>query len=219
MENVNKRLDKPLDRYTMIKNTAERVLPFKMASVIALDLGTIYYCFFYWRKRHLCSHEFSYHKKHDTLRLLWFLIIMTLFEAVIVHIIVQQLSSTVAWILTAISLYSVMQLLGIIKSIPSRPISIENGNLNLRYGLISETNIAISNISMIKQNFGSIDFGGLTRSLSPFGFFEGHNVLINLKTNAPLNRVYGFNTTYKTIAFYVDDKNSFIETLKKNQLQ
>ncbi|MCP3925230.1 MAG: hypothetical protein GY714_21870 [Desulfobacterales bacterium] len=214
MENVSEIYDKPIDHYTILKNIVDRILPFKLGSLIVLDLGMVYYCFFHWEKRDLSNQEFSYHKKYQTILLLWVFIIMTPMEAIFVHILAEQWSITFAWICTSISLYTIIQLLGIINSIPNRPISIENGNLNLRYGLISETTIPISDISDLELNLKSIDCCDKIHNLSPFWHFEGHNVLINLKTKATLNRVYGFKTTYKAIAFHVDDKNSFIEALQ-----
>ncbi len=215
MENSRGRHNESVDHFTLLQNTAERVLPFKLGSIISMDLWVVYYSFIYWGKRPLNEQEFSYHKKHETIILLWVVIFMCLVEAILVHILVAHWSITIAWIFTAISLYTAIQLLGIIKSIPRRPIAIENGKLKLRYGFISETSIPIDNISGIEQNFGNVDFGGQTCSLSPFGYFEGHNILINLKTNATLNRIYGISTTFRTIAFHVDDKNSFIKAIER----
>ena len=57
-----------------------------------------------------------------------------------------------------------------------------------------------------------------TRKLSPLGDFESHNVVIQLKNENTLNRLYGFKKTYKTIALHIDEKEQF-KTRLENALQ
>ncbi len=131
------------------------------------------------------------------------------------HFLINLWSPTAAWILSALSLYTAMQLIALIRSMPKRPIEINEAarTLELRYGIFSETSIyldQIEHIEISRKPFGLIK---LARTLSPLGTLDGHNVIITLKEENILNSLYGFEKKYKTLALFVDDKEVFVESI------
>ncbi len=195
-----------LDFYSALKISATQILPNRISSAFATEIAVIYYGFFSWRKRKLESNEFSYHKTSGTIALLSVFIFLILLETSVVHILLQKWSIVAAWILSIVSTYTSLQVYGIMRSMSKRPISIENDELRLRYGLFSESTIPISNIEAVELSNKAND---KTKKLSPLGDFESHNVVIRLKTEAVLFGLYGLKSTYETIALHVDEKERF----------
>ncbi|MFT4592783.1 MAG: hypothetical protein ACI9JK_000482 [Phycisphaerales bacterium] len=210
-------LTESLDFYSSLKIASSKILPNKISSAFATEIAVIYYGFLNWKKRKLNSNEFSYHKNTATISLLSIFTFIILLETSVVHLLLQKWSVVAAWILTMLSIYTSLQVFGIMRSMSKRPISIENGELKLRYGLFSESTIQISNIENIELSTRSIELNKSTKKLSPLRDLESHNVIISLKTEEVLFGLYGLKSRYKTLAFYVDEKDRFEREIKKQQ--
>ena len=203
-----------VDFFTTLKNTCYELLPNKAVIPVVTEIAVFYYGFMYWRKRELEKNEFSYHKNSGTITLLVAIIGIVAIETVVLHILLAKWSNLAAWILTFLSIYSGLQLFGFLKSMLKRPISIENNQLHLRYGIMTETTIDIKNIDCVEISSKDIEINNETRKLSFLGELESHNVIIRLKEENQLIGLYGIKKTYKNIALYVDDKVAF-----KNQIE
>ena len=202
-----------VDFFTALKNTCFEILP-KIAVVpVVTEISVFYYGFLSWRKIKLKEHEFSYHKGSGTVALLIAIILIVAIETVALHTLLAKWSNIAAWILTCLSIYSGIQILGFLKSMFYRPISIENNHLYLRYGIMSETIIALKNIDKIEISSKDIDVNNQTRKLSILGSLESHNMVFHLKADNQLIGLYGSKKMYKSLAIYVDDKIEF-----KNQV-
>jgi hypothetical protein len=205
-----KDITRTLDLYSSLKSAAAEVLPKKISTAFATEIAVIYYGFFSWKKRKLNTHEFSYHKNSGTIGLLIVVIFMILLEMSVVHHLLHKWSIIAAWILSILSFYTSIQIFGFLKSLSKRPISIEDGALKLRYGLFSESTILISNIENVEISSKSND---TAKNLSPLGELEGHNIIISLKNEETLIGLYGLKSSYKTIAFHIDEKEQFVREL------
>ena len=128
-----------------------------------------------------------------------------------------------AWTLTAVSMYTVIQLMGFLKSIALRPIAIKENKVFLRYGILSEAIVDIQNIESVEITSKTIEFDKLTRRLSPFGKMEGHNVVLRLKTESIVSGLYGLNSNFKALALHIDNKDEFKrqvdQSIIKNEMQ
>lgn len=123
------------------------------------------------------------------------------------------MESCFAWVLTILSVYSGIQVFGFMKSMFKRPISIDNGRLYLRYGIMSESTIEINNIASIEVASKEIEFDNEIRKFSILGSLEEHNVIIHLSEENTLTRLYGIQRKYKSLAIYVDDKSQFAKQI------
>jgi len=212
---VSKDFAETLDFYSSLKSASAQILPKKLSSAFATEIAVIYYGLFNWKKRKLNSNEFSYHKSSGTIALLSVFIFLILIETSVIHLLLVKWSTVAAWILSILSIYTIIQVFGIMRSMSKRPIAIENGVVKLRYGLFSESTILLSNISNVEITTKSIEFNNSIRKLSPLRDLESHNVVINLKKESTLYGLYGIKSTYTTLAFYVDDEVRFEGELKK----
>ncbi|MDY8135066.1 hypothetical protein [Aquimarina sp. 2201CG5-10] len=197
------------DFFTALQNTCKEILPKRIATLLAMELAVFYYGFISWKKRITTKNEFTYHKNSGTIGLFIALIGIIGIETYVLHILLAKWSIIAAWIASGLSIYSGIQILGFLKSITKRPISIENEKLYLRYGILSETTIDISAIQSIELSSKDIELTAETRKLSPLGDLESHNTIITLKEENTLNGLYGIKKTYKQLALFIDNKEEF----------
>jgi hypothetical protein len=203
------------DFYYTLKIAAARILPKRLSGAFATEIAVIYYGFYNWKRKKLKPNEFSYHRSSGTISLLSVFIFLIFIETSVVHILLQKWSTVAALILSILSIYTCLQIFGIMRSMSKRPISIEGDALMLRYGLFSESTIQISNIKDLELSARSIEADNTIKKLSPLRDFDSHNVIIHLENEEVLFGLYGMKSTYQTIALHVDDKEQFAKEIKK----
>jgi hypothetical protein len=198
-----------LDFYETLQKVAQQILPKKLVLPFTTEIAVFYYGFVNWRKRKLAVNEFSYHKKSTTPSLLIGFIMVILIEMVGLHFLLAKWSSVLAWVLTGLSFYTAIQVFAFIKSLSQRPVSINANSITLRYGIMGETQIPFSDIDSITLSQKELETDKLTKTLSPFGELESHNIILNLKRENTLVGLYGFKKQYTVLAFYLDEPESF----------
>lgn len=200
--------EKTVDFYTTLQAICKNMFPRRVASLVAAEIAVLYYGFVYWKKRPLQHNEFSYHKNSGTIGLLMASILIVGIETFVLHSIVEKWSITAAWVLSGLSVYSIIQLLGFLKAMLKRPIRIENNQLLLHYGILSEAIIPLHTIESITLSSKDID-KNMTKKLSPLGELESHNTIITLKNAVTIYGLYGVKKQCDKMAFYIDDKAQF----------
>jgi len=207
-----------LDVFTILKTTSREILPKIAVSPVVTELAVFYYGFLDWKKRELKENEFSYHKDSGTIALLVAIIFLVAIETVALHVLISKWNSIVGWILTFLSIYSALQIFGFLRSMLKRPISISNGKLYLRYGIMNESTIDLKDIASIEISSKDIELNNETRKLSFLGALESHNIIIHLKRENTLIGLYGIKRNFKVLALHIDNKAKF-ETQINTALQ
>ena len=208
----------PLDFFSALKKTCYKIIPKLLAMPVATEISVIYYGIFYWKKRSLKANEFSYYKNNATISTLVGIILILAIETFVLHVMLMDMSNLVAWILTFGSIYTILQILGLINSITKRPICLTENFLVIRYGILRETTIFLDEIESFKISSKEIEFNKKTRRISPLGDSDGHNIIIKLNKTNYYSGFYGLKRKFDTIAFYVDDVEKFGNKLE-NALQ
>ena len=198
-----------LDFFTALKSTCYSIIPKPLAAPLATEISVFYYGLFYWKKRAQNTNEFSYHKNNAIISTLAAVIFILAIETFALHVMIMDMSNKAAWILTFCSLYTIIQVLGFLRSIIKRPISIEKNILSLRFGILRETDISLNDIESFEITTKQIEFNKEARRFSPLGEYDGHNVILKLNRINVYSGFYGIKRKFKTIAFYVDDKEEF----------
>ncbi len=206
------------DFFNTLKSTCSELLPKKLVLPFATEVAVFYYGFIHWKTISINENEFTYHKKSGTPSLLGALILMIGVETVAFHFLLAQWSLLAAWILTALSMYTAIQVLGFAKSLSRRPISINQDCLTLKYGILNEVNIPFSNIDKVEVSRKRLDKDVLTKTLSPLGELESHNVVIYVKNENELVGLYGMKKKFRVIGLHIDEPKAFKEKLD-NALQ
>lgn len=202
------------DFYTLLKKTCNSILPNVPAHLAATELSVIYYGFINWKKTKLKNNEFTHHKTSGTVSLLVALLFIIAIETVTLHFILSKWSSIIAWILTGLSIYTGLQIFGFLKSMSKRPLIVDNDELWLRYGIMSETKIPLHKIDTIELSSKSYGEDKYFKKLSILGDLESHNIVIHLKEEQLLHGLYGIKKPYKILALYADDKEAFVDLVK-----
>lgn len=203
------------DFFDTLKRVCSELFPKRMVPFIALEISIFYYGFINWKKRTLSSNEFSYHKKSTTQSLMIALIMIIGIETVWLHIVLTKWNPIVAWILTGLSVYSAFQVFGFARALSKRPITLDENALNLRYSIMSETQIPYADIESVELSKSDLEKDKLTRTLSPLGELESHNVIIRLKKENTLSGLYGSKKPFTTLGLHIDEANTFKEKLEK----
>ena len=204
-----------VDFFTTLKETCYDLLPRKLVMPFVTEIAVFYYGFIYWKRRILEENEFSYHKDSGTLTLLMAFIFIIGIETFVFHIKLSEWNIIVAWILTGLSIYSGIQIFGFLKSMLKRPIAISQDKLYLRYGIMSECTILLKDIESIELSTKEIQSDDKKQKLSILGELEGHNIILTVKKEYELIRLYGIRKKFKVLALYIDNKSEFAERIKE----
>ncbi|MNU60173.1 hypothetical protein D3C71_493560 [compost metagenome] len=206
------------DFFHALKNTCNEILPKKLVLPFAAEVAVFYYGFINWKTREMNKNEFTYHKNSGTPALFGVFIMMIGIETFVLHFLLARWSIVAAWILTVLSVYTAIQILGFARSLSKRPISINNDSLTLNYGILNEVEIPFSDIDNIELSSKSLEKSKLTKTLSPLGELESHNVIIHLKKENELIGLYGMKKKFNKLGLHIDEPKEFNERME-NALQ
>lgn len=210
-----KRLNRTdLDFFDALKAICRRLFPKSVVVPITTEIAVMYYGFVHWKRRTLKEGEFSYHKESGTLSLLAAILVIVAIETVAFHALISRWNTTVAWVLSFLSIYSGIQIFGFLKSMMKRPHFFEADKLHLRYGIMNETVIDLKEIDSVELSSNEVGKGHKVRRLSIFGILESHNVILRLKQENTLSGLYGIRRKYQILLLHVDDKVEFVNVLK-----
>lgn len=204
-----------VDFYRALKHTCTTIFPKGIANFFVVEIAVFYYGFFRWKNTSLTQNEFSYHKNGGSVGLLFAAILLIIIETAVFHVLLLKWSIIAAFVLTCLSIYSGVQILGFLKSMLHRPIRLEGDMLYLNYGILNETKIDVKSIKSIEITSKAIDFDDATMN---FSFLESHNMLITLHTENTLYGIYGIQRNYTALACYIDNKEAFKESVESVKL-
>ncbi|WP_246203020.1 hypothetical protein [Fulvivirga lutimaris] len=197
------------DFYSALKHTCSEILPAPVATLMASEIAVLYYGFFNWGKKVYKENEFTYHKNSGAQGLFGGFILVIGIETFVLHNLAANWSIIAAWILSGLSIYTALQLLGFARSLAARPITIGENSVNLKYGIMNEVSIPFDEIESIEISSRELDKGKLEKKLSLLGELESHNVIIQLKNEHQLAGLYGMKSEFKVLGFYIDTALEF----------
>lgn len=206
------------DFYTVLKQTCSAHFPKFVAYALAMEISVIYYGLINWKKRQLKANEFTYHKKSGSMSLYVAFILILAAESVGVHYLLRQSENQIGlWIITILSLYTVIQVLGFAKSILKLPIVIQKDAVLFRYGFMKELNVPINDILSIELTSREIPKKSKIKTLSLLGALESHNAILHFKTEQELFGLYGSRKKVESLAFPIDKPQEFKTLLKETK--
>lgn len=192
---------------------AKEFLPERVAEIFVTEISMIYYGFFAWKELEIDENHFSYHKKNGVISILSIFSFLILIETATLHFLIQLWSQIAAWILTGISLYTFIQIIALTRSLTKLPVIVNPDNLELQFGIFSSTSVQFDNIESVEILQRKISKSEKIEELVLFGDFVKPNVLMKLKEETVITKLYGFKKSYTSIVFYVDEPEGFIKTL------
>jgi len=199
------------DFFTTLKTAVHEILPKRIAPAFVLEIAMVYYCFFAWKKPTIPNNAFTYHKRSDLSLIFGVFIGLVLVETFAFHLLVEPWNTTIAWIGTGLSFYSMIQIIGIIKSASRRPIILEDEKVILRFGIMSETEVQYEDIEKVVLSQRSIQNNPLVKKLGTE--LTSQNVVIYLKKENILRGLFGIKSKFNVLTLFVDDHNFFKEKI------
>lgn len=186
----------------------------KAGNMIASEIGTFYYAFFGRKDKSADSiSKFTSYKKNGILLILGTILGIFLIETTGVHFLLSIWSNTFAWIITALSLYTCLQLFAHMKAIKARTTSINhNDSLEIYNGLAGDAIIKFDNVEKFEMTSKTPDREFVKLSL--LRKLEKHNCVIYLKEPVQVTTLLGIIKTTDTVLFYVDDGLDFSIAMK-----
>lgn len=208
------------DFYTTLLNTTRGIFPKVVATVVTAEISMLYYGIFHWKRTKLEKHQFSYHKKNALLSIIGGLTLVIVGETIGLHAWLVAWSPIVGWIVTVLSAYTALQFFALAKSIPRRPISIDENQqqLHLTYGFFNDSLIDMESIEKIELNNSDLPKDKSVVHYSPLGSIGEHNVIVHFKKEQVFSGMYGIKKRAKAIALFVDEREKFAEMLESNML-
>lgn len=210
------------DFYTALCIACKAALPKRAAMLFATEIAVVYYALFAWAAKPIPkANEFTSYKKNGIISVVYALMMIVLAETFAVHMLVERWSELAAWILTWVSLYTCIQLFALVRSLPKRLTYIDKAErkLYLRSGFINETIIDIDTIVDIKLTARALPEDGSVVKFSALGDFDSHNIILHLKEETILYKIYGMQKRFKSLALYMDEKELFVNQLKGGGLE
>lgn len=198
------------DFLAALRKGASSVFPEKLAQILTIEIGMFYYAFIAWKKTTYKPHEFSYHKESGLQGLLGAFLAVVCIELFATHLLLMNSYPTLSWVLSILSLYSAIQIFGLIKSIPRTPARIENDELLLRMGIFKEVRVKIDQIETIELTMA--DYPKEDKLYQKIALFD-HNCIIHLKEKETITGLFGLKKEAQHLILNIDEKERFKQVL------
>lgn len=184
------------------------------ADVLITEASVLYYAL-NPRPRSGPADGFTVYRETGYPRLLAALSVMVVLEIVGIHLLVSLWSPVAAWILTGLSLYAIVWLLGDFQAMRSRVITISESQLRLRIGLRWEADISLTDIGEASRTRHSRS--KRDRSTLVLAIAGATNVQITFCRPIELIGPYGIRRRSTSLRMHVDDADTFCERLRVAQ--
>ncbi|CAL2082732.1 hypothetical protein [Tenacibaculum sp. 190524A02b] len=208
---------KSIDHLQLFEFSAVKALKKEFAGkIFGGELAMLYYALFTWKSKKLANNEFSYHKLSGSIGLVGAIILVLVVETFVVHVWLVKWSLVVTWILTGLSAYSILMLLGHAKAIIKRPHLLNQNTLVLKQGLIGTCSIPLDNLKNIifTSNLSEKETAN-AYYLTPLGEMESFNTVVYLQKPQEVNFMYGFKRSYTILLLSIDNKKAFQQLITK----
>lgn len=199
------------DAVDAIRAAVAGVVPYPAAARAAsYELSILYLALFGWRAKpdRDDSRQFTCYRDSSYGILLGALMMVLILELVGVHVaLLLWVGPTIAWIVTALTLYTALWMIGDFQALRLRPIVIEAERLRLRVGLRWEADVPLSAIRSVEAPDAAAGPGLKMAILGEPG------VSLGLTREIPVSGIYGMRRSASRVLLAVDSPERFREAL------
>lgn len=207
------------DAVARISAAARAALPYRAAAdAVAYEITLFYMALLSWRARPAVpadARAFSSHRRSGYAGLVFAVCVASVVEGVGVHLLAARWSPAAAWILTAISAYGVVWMVGDLQAVRLRPTLVSADGLHVRVGLRWEVCIAWSEIESLEPR-GRAAFPrrapGHLRA-TPAG---EPGFIVTLRHPMRVRGPYGITRTVTTLGIAADDPHAFAAAAREH---
>lgn len=184
------------------------------ASMAAAELSVWYYALLSWRKKpYALSDEkaFSYHNAGGYMNMMLGLALAFPVEIIGVHILISQWNIVAACVVTVLSVYAAVWLLGDARARVIRPVAVGDECVRLECGIQMEAVISLPDIEKICLFEGQIDALARSDKLN-YGTFYQANVWLVTKRPIEVRTMLG-TKRIRAIGLSLDDPKAFADAV------
>lgn len=220
LKKVKESKNNSLDFYETVQIVCAKIVPQSIGNILAAEISVIYYSIFNWRKRKLNENEFSYHKESTANSVILGFLLVIIVEMFVTHSMMKMGNNKGTFVLTALSIYTFLQILALLKSLSRRPIFIDlkKEQVVLKFGILANATIPFKTIKEIEVSTKEFSEKSPIKYFSPLGNSAGHNVIIHLNKEIKFESFYGFKKKATSLAIFIDAKNEFVNLIKKEMI-
>lgn len=204
LKNVSERGDFVTHFRVIATDVLKRRVP---ADIFTTEVSLFYHAFRKPRKK--IAGGYTVHRQVGYAAIAACLMLVILVETLAIHFLVAQWNTIIAWLLTGLSIYFFVWLLGDCRALMSRLTCFSDNRLQFRFGLRWEADIRLSNIATVETVVSSKDL--------PFVITLSGNPNILLLFHEPVEFVglYGIRKKATSLAVRLDDPVAFCNEIKK----
>lgn len=185
----------------------------RVADIIGTEVACLYFSLFSWRSKPFIpngSSAFTAHEKSGNAGLVLAAILLVVAEIIPIHLLVAQWSLLAAWILTILSAYGLLLLVGDYRATVLRPILVHSNTLILRAGLRWNVDVPITQISRIVPSDDGLQGDSLDLTI-----VGSATHWIVLSASLEVRGMYGIRRTVRRIGIQPDEPVKFEECLMR----
>ena len=188
---------------------AQELVRLPLAAAIAgSEIAVLWYAFGPWgRKPHVpnSARPFTMHEKTIAGALFWALAGLSAMEAAPMHVLLRHWSHTAAGVLTGLSAYAVVWMVAAARSLPLRPILLQDDALTVRCGILWTLRVPRREIAGVRRE----RFEGVFH-LPPA---TEPNVVLEFRHPQEARSLYLIKRRVTCVALALDDPEDFLKSL------
>ncbi len=205
-----------MDVYESLRESARSVLGPLAGGALAYEVAVLYYALTGWRRPpNLDSRSFTVYRSIGYTAFLTAMMGVVVVETVAVHLLVRQWTPVTAWILTAISIYAAIWLIGDYHAVRLRPVRVSDGVLHLRLGLRWTLSVPFASIREVVTP--PRDAATKPPDYLKAVLIGAPNRRIELSGPTRASGIYGLERQVTTIDIQIDDPDRFDTELDEAQ--
>jgi hypothetical protein len=181
-----------------------------VAGFVALEISSLYYGLFCWKKP--AAPGFSVYRRSGWDTILICILVLLAAESIGVHLLIQTWSVRAAWVVTLLDLYGAIWLLGDYHAMRLRPITIDESTLHVRFGFRWSISIPLQNIAAIEPVRSESDWK--RKDVLKVALLDEPRLLVRLNAPATAIGLAGIRKTINAVALLPDDLEEFEEALR-----
>lgn len=179
-----------------------------VTTIIGTESALLYYSimgwFMKWKRTRPEVLAFTYHRRSGVLAMLGGFAGLIVVETAAVHLLLHLWNDLVAWIVTALSLYSLLWLIGYMHAIRLQPHVLDGQVLHLRSGLVWKASVPLSAIATLRAQKPTVREEKDKQYIS-MAVGGQPNLLIVLKAPLEVEGLFGRRKRVSRIGITIDD--------------
>ncbi len=199
------------------REASRELAPGRVADLLAGELAALHYAFSWGRKPNepaAGERHFSYHLRSASVAIFTAIAFVALVETVAVHLVAHIWIGNWAWVLTGISLYSLLFVIAHARATARRPILAAENGLTVRYGLLGDAFVPWQAIVGVEQGEQTL---AKDKRRWELGFGAQLNVRLLLNDELEGQGPYGIRRRYRELRFFADEPGQIAEAIARHR--